>query len=499
MKRGRPTSTTTAASSSTMSSTTTTMKTKAETPETPSVVIVDDPYWGSPEACSLSDLLTKIERSKTVLHCCDDYLVLDKSADLRMDGPFEATVHKLLTYWFPPLSVLQLVSKTTTTEFPSATDDPNKEGDAVSYDDDDDDGHLMDHVRTLHKHNDVSDNELRPCHQLDYATSGVLLVARNHKSADDARVAFEQRLAQKQYLAILSGHVAILSEQWPVLLAGSVEEQMEAFEVSYRRERGKRRKDTWKGYQPASSLFMQWKQQQTRKGPPKGSNNNRSRNDMTDENWQEVWEALELPESELEVIRGWGWKDVKAAEQKAPFERAALVYNRLQCERIERENVPPSVTELPTFFRVQGDDAETFYVFAAIAQPEDGFSMCVHPELANSLPSLSSCNLIAGDTEMDFKPSLTKVTVQSRSKMNGQCVTKVCLEPRTGRRHQLRVHTALVGHPIVGDQTYQPADAPDISERMCLHAYKLEIPLQGKNYKFEASDPFANDACGYYN
>jgi 23S rRNA-/tRNA-specific pseudouridylate synthase len=457
--------------------------------ETPAIVILDDPYWGSPDACSLRDLLKKFDRSKTVLHCSDDYIALDKSADLRMDGPFEATVHKLLTYWFPPPSVLQLVSNATSTTATSSDDDPN------------DADLLMNHVKTLHKHNDVSDNELRPCHQLDYATSGVLLVARNAAAADNARVAFEHRLAKKQYLAVLYGHVAVLEsesesecKQWPVLLAKDVEEQIEALEASYRRKRGKRRKDTWKGYQPSSSMFMQWKKQQTRKAPPKGSNNNRSKNEMTDENWQEVWNELQLPESELEVMRGWGWKDVKKAKQKAPFERAALVYNRLQCQRIELENAPPSVEELPTFFRIQGDNAETCYVFASIAQPDDGFAMCIHPKLANSLPSASLCNLLIGDTEMDYKPSLTKVTVQSRTKMNGQCVSKVCLEPRTGRRHQLRVHTALVGHPIVGDQTYQPSDAPDISERMCLHAYRLEIPLQGINYKFEAADPFANDA-----
>jgi 23S rRNA-/tRNA-specific pseudouridylate synthase len=35
-------------------------------------------------------------------------------------------------------------------------------------------------------------------------------------------------------------------------------------------------------------------------------------------------------------------------------------------------------------------------------------------------------------------------------------VTKVRLLPRTGRRHQLRVHSMCLGHPIVGDFTYNP-------------------------------------------
>ena len=51
-------------------------------------------------------------------------------------------------------------------------------------------------------------------------------------------------------------------------------------------------------------------------------------------------------------------------------------------------------------------------------------------------------------------------------------VTKVLLRPTTGRRHQLRAHLAVVGHPIVGDATYGgEADPP----RLCLHAHTLEL------------------------
>jgi 23S rRNA-/tRNA-specific pseudouridylate synthase len=465
MKRGRPSATAAASSSAT-----------AAVEETETPVVIDDPYWGSPDACSVADLLSKTDQSKAILHCSDDYLVLNKPADLRMDGPFRATVHKLLTYWYPPPSVLQLVSTATD----SATD--NKKEKNANRDDD----LLMEHILTLHRHNDVTDNELRPCHQLDYATSGVLLVARNAIAADNARIAFEGRLAKKQYLAVLHGHVAI-HQEWPLLLPETVESTIESLEVSYRRERGKRRKDTWSGYQPAHALFQQWKQQQRK--PQKAPKN--YKNYLPDESWQAVWGELQLDESELETMRGWNWNDIKAAQQKAPFERAAVVYNRLQLERNDCVDASSSVAELPTFFRVQGDCDETFYVFAALAQPKDDFAMRIHPKLKDVS---SSCNLLAGDTDMDYKPSLTKVTVQSRTQLKGQHVTKVCLEPRTGRRHQLRVHSALVGHAIVGDQTYELPGGSDISERMCLHSFSLEIPLLGKNYKFAANDPFANDS-----
>ena len=47
------------------------------------------------------------------------------------------------------------------------------------------------------------------------------------------------------------------------------------------------------------------------------------------------------------------------------------------------------------------------------------------------------------------------------------------LKPVTGRTHQLRVHLAQIGHPIVGDTLYggEPAD------RLYLHAAELEITL----------------------
>lgn len=49
--------------------------------------------------------------------------------------------------------------------------------------------------------------------------------------------------------------------------------------------------------------------------------------------------------------------------------------------------------------------------------------------------------------------------------------TKVLLRPVTGRRHQLRVHCADIGHTIVGDYTY--SNRQDVlPHRMFLHAFR---------------------------
>jgi 23S rRNA pseudouridine1911/1915/1917 synthase len=53
------------------------------------------------------------------------------------------------------------------------------------------------------------------------------------------------------------------------------------------------------------------------------------------------------------------------------------------------------------------------------------------------------------------------------------------LKPETGRTHQLRVHLAHFGHPIVGDTLYNGESA----ERLYLHAHQLELTLPSRERK----------------
>jgi 23S rRNA pseudouridine1911/1915/1917 synthase len=61
----------------------------------------------------------------------------------------------------------------------------------------------------------------------------------------------------------------------------------------------------------------------------------------------------------------------------------------------------------------------------------------------------------------------------------------------TGRTHQIRVHLAFIGHPIVGDQVYGRARLTDPQpERQFLHASALEFRLpDGKSLRLEAPLP----------
>jgi 23S rRNA pseudouridine1911/1915/1917 synthase len=57
----------------------------------------------------------------------------------------------------------------------------------------------------------------------------------------------------------------------------------------------------------------------------------------------------------------------------------------------------------------------------------------------------------------------------------------VSLRPKTGRTHQLRVHMAGLGCPILGDPIYGKKDGRFPSAGLMLHAYRLKITLPGRS------------------
>ena len=71
-------------------------------------------------------------------------------------------------------------------------------------------------------------------------------------------------------------------------------------------------------------------------------------------------------------------------------------------------------------------------------------------------------------------------------------ITRVALYPITGRTHQLRVHMAEIGHPILGDDFYAHEQAYKAENRLQLHAHKLMIhhPEDGAQTWFESPCPF---------
>ncbi len=81
-----------------------------------------------------------------------------------------------------------------------------------------------------------------------------------------------------------------------------------------------------------------------------------------------------------------------------------------------------------------------------------------------------------GETGADHAMSYYRVVEQA-----GQTLSWLEMEPYTGRTHQLRVHAAYIGCPIIGDPKYFEADTNwdfpgGVQNRLHLHARRIRIP-----------------------
>lgn len=86
------------------------------------------------------------------------------------------------------------------------------------------------------------------------------------------------------------------------------------------------------------------------------------------------------------------------------------------------------------------------------------------------------------------KPSVTRYETLSAS----GSIARLALTPLTGRSHQLRVHLAETGHPILGDEFYATGEALAARPRLALHAERLVFrhPGTGADVELECPCPF---------
>lgn len=89
------------------------------------------------------------------------------------------------------------------------------------------------------------------------------------------------------------------------------------------------------------------------------------------------------------------------------------------------------------------------------------------------------------------KYAVTHYRVNNSS--NGYSLVECVLE--TGRKNQIRVHMADLGHPVVGDSKYGSKGDP--MRRLGLHAYMLCFthPVTGKHMRFETPVPVCFEKC----
>jgi 23S rRNA pseudouridine1911/1915/1917 synthase len=110
-----------------------------------------------------------------------------------------------------------------------------------------------------------------------------------------------------------------------------------------------------------------------------------------------------------------------------------------------------------------------------------------------------------GVDEAAGRPARTEYRVVRR----GAGVTLLRVHLRTGRRHQIRVHLAALGHPVVGDKLYGPAEshylrfiqngfddrmrAELLTDRQMLHAERLRVSHPATGAPLECAAPLPGD------
>ena len=125
---------------------------------------------------------------------------------------------------------------------------------------------------------------------------------------------------------------------------------------------------------------------------------------------------------------------------------------------------------------------KTYYALVYGQAPADG--VIDAPIARLPLPSLLR------QVHPEGKPSVTKYSVLE----TGDATTKLALQPVTGRTHQLRVHCAYMGFPILGDPQYgSPASTQFSLEKgistqlLCAKRLRFTHPVTGQAMELEST------------
>lgn len=105
--------------------------------------------------------------------------------------------------------------------------------------------------------------------------------------------------------------------------------------------------------------------------------------------------------------------------------------------------------------------------------------------IANWLRDNAACFTYASLTDNGGKYAVTHFHVLERGEAHTLCEFQL----ETGRKNQIRVHAADMGHPVCGDPKYGNGDDP--CHRLCLHAYVLcfEHPVTHQHLEFDTPIP----------
>ncbi len=94
-------------------------------------------------------------------------------------------------------------------------------------------------------------------------------------------------------------------------------------------------------------------------------------------------------------------------------------------------------------------------------------------------------------------PSVTHYEVIKETEIQGFKFSLLKCKLETGRTHQIRVHMAYIGHPLLGDDLY--GGNTSLISRQALHSYKISFihPIIKENTQYESSIPL--ELYNFYN
>lgn len=94
-------------------------------------------------------------------------------------------------------------------------------------------------------------------------------------------------------------------------------------------------------------------------------------------------------------------------------------------------------------------------------------------------------SIIEREVREDGQHAHTDVRLLKQLVIDGKPYSHIRLKLHTGRTHQIRVHMAHIGHPLVGDELY--GGSRNLIKRQALHCVKLQLihPVTGETLLFE--------------
>lgn len=111
-----------------------------------------------------------------------------------------------------------------------------------------------------------------------------------------------------------------------------------------------------------------------------------------------------------------------------------------------------------------------------------------HPKQNHAIINIPLTRNLKRPTTFIADPNGREAITEYKVIAQNERFSLVELKPRTGRTHQLRIHMAHIGTPILGDPVYNPKSPK--ADRMYLHAASLEITIpNGKRVTFTAPLP----------